>query len=332
VKKLVLLFFMMSIGIFRVPAKAQAQAQERPPWVDTPSAVYPEGLYVSAVGSGPDRPRAEAGALGTLAAYFKQSVTSTVTITDTEQQVNGRSTLDSRMSQSIEAQAALDALVGAEIKNTWHDGRNKTWYALAVMEKAPCRAWYSGELDKTMDEIRALLDISGGISFETLRKCQKAQGLLGKADMYALILTMLDGPNRQAEVSRLAAAAADALAKAQALPVDVRVRGDVDGRIKAVFAGALTAAGFRTGSRDSRFALDIVVTLTPLTRNKYFNTRYTVDAVLQDTLTGAEVFTYNAGSRESHPASQADADYRAIIGAERRITEEFPGVLQGYLE
>jgi hypothetical protein len=59
--------------------------------------------------------------------------------------------------------------------------------------------------------------------------------------------------------------------------------------------------------------------------NKYFNTRYTVDAVLKDTLTGAELFTYNTGSRESYSASQADTDNRAIIGAERKITEEFPG-------
>ncbi|MDR2758896.1 MAG: hypothetical protein LBB78_05910, partial [Spirochaetaceae bacterium] len=274
----------------------------------------------------------EAGALGTLAAYFKQSVTSTVTITDTEKQVNGRSTSESRMSLSVEAQAALDALIGAEIKNTWYDGQNKIWYAVAVMEKARCRELYSGELNKNMDAITTLLDVSGEISFEAIRNCQKAQGLLRQAEMYALILTMLDGPNRQAEISRLGAVAAGVLAKAQAIPVDVRVQGDVNGRFKAAFAGAFTAAGFRTGNRNSRFTLEVAVTLTPLTRNKYFNTRYTVDAVLQDTLTGAELFTYNTGSRESHPASQADADYRAIIGAERAITKEFPGVLQDYLK
>ncbi|MDR2102397.1 MAG: hypothetical protein LBP43_07480, partial [Treponema sp.] len=60
-------------------------------------------------------------------------------------------------------------------------------------------------------------------------------------------------------------------------------------------------------------------------------TRYTIDAVLKDTQTGAELFTYNTSSRESHPASQGDADNRAIIGAERRVTEEFPPILQDYL-
>jgi hypothetical protein len=236
------------------------------------------------------------------------------------------------MSLSVEAAAAVDTLMGAEIKITWLDGQNKTWYAVAVMEKARCRELYSGELDKTMDEITTLLDMSGGISFEAIRNCQNAQGLLGKAGVYALILTMLDGPNRQAEISRLGVVAAGVLAEALAIPVDVRVRGDVNGRIKAAFAGVLTTAGFRTGNRNSRFALEIEVTLTPVTQSRYFNTRYTVDAVLQDTLTGAELFTYNTGNRESHPASQADADHRAIIGAERAVTKEFPGVLQDYLK
>jgi hypothetical protein len=307
------------------------RAQDVPAWVNKPSAVYPDRLYVSAVESGRERRGAEADALGSLAAYFKQSVTSTVNINDTERQVNGRSTSDSRMSLSIEAESALDVLIGAEIKNAWHDAKNKNWYAVAVMEKAKCRELYSGELDKTTDEINALVDISGGISFETIRNCQKAQSLLGKADMYALILTLLDGPNRQAEISRMNAVAAGVLAEAQAIPVDVRVKGDVNGRFKAAFTGAFTAAGFRTGNRNSRFAMEIAVTLTPAARNKYFNTRYTIDGVLKDTLTGAELFTWNAGSRESHPASQEDADNRAIIGAERKITEEFPGVLQDYL-
>jgi hypothetical protein len=307
------------------------QAQDLPPWVQRPSAVYPESLYVSAAGSGQERQRAEAGALGALAAYFKQSITSTVTITDTESQANGRRASDSRMSLSIEAESALDVLIGAEIKNTWHDAKNKIWYAVAVMEKAPCRTLYSGELDKTIEAINTLVDISGGVSFETIRNCQKAQDMLEKADAYALMLTLLDGPARGLEISRLNAVIAGVLAEAKALPVDLRVRGDVNGRIKAAFAGAFPGAGFRTGKGNSRFALDIVVTMIPAARNKYFNTRYTVDAVLKDTLTGAELFTYNASSREAHPASQEDANNRAIIGAERKVTEEFPGVLQNYL-
>jgi hypothetical protein len=123
-----------------------------------------------------------------------------------------------------------------------------------------------------------------------------------------------------------------ALAEARSLPVDVRVTGDVDGRFRAAFAGTFTAAGFKTGNRNSRYALFVSYTAAPTPKSAYFNTRYTVNAVLVDTKTEAELFTYSASSRESHPAGQEQADSRAVIGALRKITDEFPAVLQEYLD
>jgi hypothetical protein len=325
VKRIISLVFMVSIICGFICA------QDRPAWIDKSSAVYPDRLYVSAVGSGRERREAEASALGALSSYFKQSVTSIINISDTETQVNGQSTSRSQMSHSIEAASALDTLIGAEIKSAWNDAKNTNWYAVAVMEKAKCGELYSGEIDKSINAVNVLVDTSGDLSFETITNCQKAQGILEKADVYALVLSMLNGPNRQFEISQLAAAVASVLAEAKAMPIDVRVSGDVNGKIKAAFAGIFTAAGFRTGNPNSRFALEVVMTTTPLSQGRYFTTRYTIDAVLKDTRTGAELFSFNIANRESHPASQTEADNRAVIGAERRITTDFSKVLQEYL-
>jgi hypothetical protein len=320
------------VAVFGVLALAYTGAQDKPVWVDSPSALYPERLYVAAVGSGRDRRAAETGALGLLAAYFRQSVTNTVNISDSEERVNGRSVFESRMSQTIEAVSALDTLIGVEIRNTWNDTTNGTWFAAAVMDRAACGERYAAELDLVLREIVTLIDISGGVEFETISKCQRARERIGKAGVYALILSMLDGPDRQAEVSRLDARIAAVLSEAKAMPVDVRVRGDINGRIKSAFAGAFTAAGFRTGSPNSRYAMEVTITFTPAARGRYFNSRYTVDAALTDTRTGSTLFSYSAANRESHPASQEEADNRALTGAERKITAEFPGVLQEYLD
>ncbi|MDR1470745.1 MAG: hypothetical protein LBT00_15810, partial [Spirochaetaceae bacterium] len=285
-----------------------------------------------AVGYGAGRQAAESNAIGSLTAFFKQSVTSRISIADTERETGGRSVSESNMSQSIEAVSALDKLIGAEIKAVWNDTGKRLWYALAVMEKAKCQNWYAAELDKAKSEISALINLSGGVTFESIARCRKARSLAGEADVYALVLSLLDGPNRQDEVSRLVLRVDAALNEAKAIPVDVRVTGDVNGRLKAAFAGAFTAEGFKTGSRNSRYALEAALTLTPAPKNVYFNTRYTVDAVLRDTQTGAELFTYNAANRESHPASQEEANNRVISGAQRKITEEFPAVLREYLD
>ena len=325
-KRIVSVVFLLYISLVYV------NAQNKPPWVNRPSSVYPDRLFVSAVGGGRDRRQAEISALATLTAFFNQSVSGKINISESERQVNGRTTSSiSNTSQSIEAVAALDTLIGAEIKNTWNDVGGGIWYAVAVMEKARCGELYIGELNNTISEINALINISGGVSFETISKCHAAQKLAAKADVYALVLSLLDGPNRQQEVSQLAAGIAAVLNDAKAIPVDVRVNGDTNGRIKAAFAGAFAALGFRTGNRNSRFALEVTLAFTPAPRNMYFNTSYTVDAVLKDMQTGAELFIYNITDRESHPANQSDADNRALIGAERKITEEFPKILQEYL-
>jgi len=320
------IFCVVLAGIVR------CQSTPAPVWVDNPSSVYPNALFVSAVGGDKNRNAAENSAKAKLVSFFRQSVSSRITITDTEQQAGGRTvSTTSDMSLSIEAEAALDALIGVEIKTTWNDAGRKTWWAVAVMEKAQGRERYTAELNKTVNEINLLINVADGVSFNTLKKCRSARELLRKAEVYALVLSMLDGPNRQNEIIRLASKVDDTLKQAQSIPIDVRVTGDKDGRFKAVFAKAFTGQGFRTGSANSRFALVVKFSMETAPKNQYYNTRYTVDAVLKDTQTGAELFTFNKSDRESHPAGQVDADNRAILGALKVIDAEFPAVLAEFL-
>ncbi|MDR3356855.1 MAG: hypothetical protein LBO04_06670 [Spirochaetaceae bacterium] len=318
--------------LFALAGFVSAASQSRPAWVDNPAAVYPDRQYVSAVGAGPDRKAAESAALASLAAFFRQSVSTRSSIRDRETQVNGDYYSRSDISLSIETSAALDSLIGAETRETWNDTPNRLWYAVALMDKGKCAALYSAELDRTAREVEALTAMPDGPTFEAVARCGKARKLAADAAGYALVLSMLDGPDRRKEVSELAASAAAAQDKAKTIPVEVRVKGDSGGRIKAAFASALTAWGFKTGGRASRYVLDVTFTRTAAPRNAFFNTRYTVDAALIDTSDQAELFTFNIADRESHTAGQEDADYRALIGATRKIAEAFPPVLTEYLD
>jgi len=309
-------------------------AQSKPAWVDKPSDVYPDALYVSATGGGRNREAAESSAKGALVSYFKQSVSSRIAIQENEQQAGGRTVQStSSASLSVEATAALDSLIGVEVKSTWNDSKGKTgWWAVAVMEKALARDRYTAELNKVVNEINLLSNVSGGVSFDSIAKCRAARKLLPQAEVHALVLSMVDGPDRHNELIQLAAKVDNALKEAQSIPVDVRVTGDKNGRFRAAFAKPFTDRGFRTGNQNSRFALVVRVSLEAAPRNQYYNTRYTVDAVLRDTRTGAELLTYNTADRESHPASQADADNRAVLAGVSVVEKEFPGVLQEFLD
>ncbi|MDR2247400.1 MAG: LPP20 family lipoprotein [Treponema sp.] len=327
-KKIVLVFFLLCGEL--VLASAQ---RDKPVWVDRPGALFPDSLFISAVGSGQDRRRAETSAMGGLASYFRQSVINSIMIRDSEKQENGRSVSSTtEASQTIEAVSAVDSLIGVEIRDVWNNERQKIWYAVAVMEKVKCAPRYSEEIDKTVTEINNLIDVSEGVSFETISKCQEAKGLVDKADVLVLVHSMLGGRSRQAEISALSTRVTNTMDQAKTIPVDVRVDGDRDGRIRSAFAGIFTGAGFRTGNLNSRYTFKVTMVLSEAPKNQYYNTRYTVNAVLQDTLNGTELFSYTIASRESHTQSQTDADNRVYIGAERKIKAEFPEVLREYLE
>ncbi|MDR0377178.1 MAG: hypothetical protein LBH70_05230 [Spirochaetaceae bacterium] len=327
-KQIACAVFLLCSGLAGVNAQ-----RDTPVWVNRPSAVFPDSLFVSASGSGQDRSRAESSALGSLTAYFKQSVVNTITLKDSERQENGRSSSSTEAFQTIEAVSALDSLIGAEIKAVWNDERQKLWYAVAVMEKAKCAPRYSEEINKALVEINDLIDISKGVSFETISKCRRAQESLDKAGVLVLVHSMLGGWNRQDELAALSARITAALDQAKSIPVDVRVlSGDRGGRIRSAFAGIFTSAGFRTGSRNSRYTLEVTMTLSEAPKTQFYNTRYGINAVLKDTLNDMELFTYTITNRESHTQSQAEADNRAYIGAERKIKAEFPEVLREYME
>jgi hypothetical protein len=177
---------------------------DKPLWVDQPSAVYPEQLYLSAVRSGQDRTTAENNAKSELIAYFRQSIRSYTSIIDIGIQQNGRSESSTSVQQMIQAEAAMDSLIGVEVKNPWNDARGGTgWWAVAVMDKARGRDSYTSELNKTVAEINLLLNAAEEISLESMAQCRAAQEKLIQAETYALVLSLLDGPNRQSELSNL---------------------------------------------------------------------------------------------------------------------------------
>jgi len=294
-----------------------------PVWVTKPAGAFPENSFLAASGEGADRASAESAAKAALASMFSQSVTSTVTSVERGTNTNGSLQASSAVTIENQSKAAVDTLLGVEIREVWQDKKGKRWYAAAVIEKEAGRRNYASLLDSEEAEIERLL--SGEITFDAIGRCAKAREEAGKAATNALILVTLDGPDRRAEVAALSRQAAERQEAARdSLPIDVRVTGDRGERVKAAFASAFTNAGFRTGNARSRYALAVTYSVESAAQGRYFNSRYTIDAVLQDTQTGAQILTYNFSDRASHPAGQSEAEARALTDAEKRIKEEFP--------
>jgi hypothetical protein len=90
-----------------------------------------------------------------------------------------------------------------------------------VIEKAKGRELYDRELTKNINEINRLFGNTVEISFKTLSVCRTVQEYLAQAETNAFMLRMLDGAERQQELSQFAAIMDKMTWDIKAIPFDI---------------------------------------------------------------------------------------------------------------
>lgn len=321
-------------------SSAQTNRKAEPAWVSNPRSVYPEAQYVSATGFGPDRETAEKNALGSLIAIFGQNVVGETTTTTRYTEAVREGTVavseDSTLDQAVKASFDFDTVVGAEIKDVWDDG-SKTIYAVAVMDRMKATLTYSDLIDSNEKTIKKLTDIPEAEK-DTLDAFARYDFASELADANGRFLNLLSVVNpasassKKGSVTKSADLRVEKLKIAQRVPIAVKVANDRDGRIRSAFAAAITEAGFRSGGDNARYVLDGTLQLAEavLQGNPNKFVRYTVDARLTDTKTGAVLLPYSINGREGH-STVPEAENRAVRAAEAKIKGDYNEVFTAFL-
>ena len=313
-----------------------SKGKGQPDWVRDPYAKYNKQSNVAAVGSGSDRPTAEKSAFGALVAIFGQEIQVDEKISVTYQEavksgVTANWSEDTRVDSTYATSTGMDTLVGAEIGEVWFDGAS-THFAVAVLNKSRAAAAYTDMIRSNQVMINNLTNMPTAEK-NTLEGYARYQFAAAVADInitYGNLLSYIGAPAqglKKGDEYRIEAANIT-----KTIPVALRVQNDKSARIQGAFSRALADLGFRTGGNNSRYVLDVKVASAPVaianSQNKW--TRIEVTANLIDTSTNSTLVPFNFNSREGH-TSQAEADNRAIVAAERRINEEYAKMLNNYL-
>ncbi|MDR0599902.1 MAG: LPP20 family lipoprotein [Treponema sp.] len=315
-----------------------AKGGEEPSWVSNPYAAYNKAAYIAAVGYGPGRDAAEKSALVNLTSIFGQSIKSETQTGYTYTQAvaaSGSSWSEkSGVAQAVKTSAAMDTLIGAEIKEVWKspDG---TFYALAVMDKAKTSLIYLELIQHNLDTIAKLTNLSGAEkqSFEGFTGYYRAAELADANGVFVNVRNVISPGSMAGETLKTGNDyRAEAALIAKNIPIAVTVDNDRQNRIKGAFSEALTKAGFRTGGADSRYTLKAALSLEEISylNNPYRWVRYVVDANLTDTSTGTVLFPYNINDREGH-TSLPEAETRAVRSAETAIKNNYLNALGAFL-
>jgi len=313
-------------------------SRNKPAWVDSVDSAYNRSQYVAAVGYAANRDMAEKNALANLTAIFGQSIKADQTIVNTYQEAVKKGVASSwtdniAMKNTINTSASMDALVGAEIREVWHDAGNNVFYAAAVMEKARTIQLYNEMIRANQNVIANLLSMRDAEknSLEGFSRYQFAAAVADVNVSYGNVLQVIGAPvpaglvngdNYRFEAKNIT----------KTIPVGIVVKNDKSGRIQGAFAKAFSEIGFRSGGNNSRYILNVDITVSPvdLPNNQNKFARIELGANLTDTSVNSVLMPYNFNSREGH-ITASEAENRAYMAAERKINEEYKILLSNYL-
>ncbi|MDR2500239.1 MAG: LPP20 family lipoprotein [Treponema sp.] len=334
--------FLALAGITACATAPRAAAPSRAPeWVNNADAVYPPEQYIAAPGYGRSRSDAEKNALGSLVAIFGQSVQGEITATYKYSEAVSAGLIkeqeSAELSNTVKTSFSQDSVYGAEIKETWFDGKD-THYAVAVMEKLRCAMLYTDLIESNNRTIEQLTGIpeKDRYSLDALSRYELAALIADANDAFINILAIMNGASAALYRDELRRGDAYRLAFqdiARNIPIAVTVDQDRGGRVGQAFAQALSQAGFRTGAERrpsggnapaERYVLEAALSLEPvkLANNRNEFVRYIVNAKLWDRQSDQLVFPYSVNGREGH-ATLTEAENRALRAVEKQIQESF---------
>jgi len=322
-----------------INAQSKSGSSGAPDWIRDPYKKYDERSNVAAVGVGNSRQAAEKDALGKLVAIFGQSIQVDEKISTSYREAvqSGAAASwseNTAIDNSIATSAGMDSLVGAEIGETWFDGKTN-YYAAAVLNKTKALQTYSNLIKVNQAMIDSLVNNMPAADKSSLDGFARYQFAALIADItfsYGNLLSSIGAPSFAQGLKKGDDYRIEAQNIAKTIPVGITVKNDKAGRIQGAFAKAFAGSGFRSGGTNSRYVLTVDITTSPVElanqKNKF--TRIEVTADLTDTSLNTVLFPFNFNSREGH-TSQSEADNRAYAAAERKINEEYADLLNEYL-
>lgn len=313
-----------------------------PDWINTPATVYPSSAFITYVGEGADRNKAEITAINGIASIFSQSIKSDSSASTRMEQAkkDGKvaTAQTSAFSQEILRSVDVDFLIGVEIKEFWFDG-NATWYAIAVLDKAKATDIYVDMIQKNSSAIQTLLKNASKdiLSIEAYAAYDFAQDIALENEKHLQKLSVINSARVQNLKDSFISSkklAAQKLEIAKQIPIFVSVADDENGKIKSAFFEVISKIGFRaTSDDDVRYVLEATVLLeeTAATDGKTTRCRYNLDAHILDTDTNQKFAPFSAKGREGH-SNYTEAKNRAVASLVKKVSNDFSNTFSDYLK
>ncbi len=323
--------FILLLGSVTLPlfdTTAIVLAVEKPDWVDGSSEKYPEESYLTGVGSGDTRQRAEDSAYAALARIFRAEIRSaTQEREDFRQAEKGKQietgrTVDLRNQTEVSTQKVLEQV---RIAERWTDSVSKVHYALAVLDRAKsASALRQKSLDAEMEarewEARAKKSTD---PLEQARALHKALRAARQIEIYESDLRVIQ-PTGQGDGLKSSAAALDDQLKtllSRSFKVDVEIEGPQATAVRDAILAGLHDKGFTSGGEaDLLIKGRVGLEEADLKDPKWHYIRWTADLTLTQREGQAEFGRIQRSGKEGH-LTPKEAERKALSALQKELSE-----------
>ena len=310
-----------------------SDSSNAPDWILSPSSVYPDADYVSAVGLGVTRQEAERDATAALTREIRQRVQAEIIAEQNVSNEGSGWTNTSNLTSSVDTTSDVE-ITGITIQEVYsvRHGKDLDWYALALIDRQQTGTYYKTKAMNNIEVINAKIKEAkkNPNTFSSAEILHQAVVLAEETDLYLDILSVVN--NKIRSMVRPEYGNAQAIAEMErqmraAVTVYIDVDQDVNGRVEAAFKSVLKKNSVTTSlDKDTAsYVLVVNVSFTPFemsadVANKY--ARYTLDASMVESATGDTVFTFAENGREAH-LTESEAVQRALRTTEQAINQKF---------
>lgn len=312
-----------------------------PDWILSPSSVYPDADYVSAVGMGVSRQAAESDATAALTREIRQRVQAQVIAEESFVRETEGWSESNNLSSSVDTSSDVE-ISGITIQEVYsvRHGKDMDYYALALIDRQQTGTYYKTKAQNNIDVINAKIKeaYKNPNTFSSAEILHEATELAVENELYLDILSVVNSKMRSLLVPDYKSAQAVAELERQmraAVTVYIDVDQDVNGRIESAFKSILKKYNITTSldKETASYTLVVTASFTPFemtadVSNKY--ARYVLEAAMVESVSGNTVFTFNENGREAH-LTESEAIQRALRTVEQSIKQKFDAQFYAFI-
>lgn len=327
---------LLLIALLLLSCSVYAKKNKAPKWLDNPKNVYPENMYLSALGEGDSREMAESMAAANLARIFETNVKTDQTYTQRYMELtkNGQTSYEDQSETSKNVNISADqTLINIEFGESYTDkmgrvhviaylNRLKTAdiYEQKIMENAGKIKQYKKMADESFDILFDYAAMSAAAAFSSQNEILLSQlGIIlpSAKEMLELDYNHTEIMKQTAEI-------------AKQIGFSVNIKNDEDNKITILVEELMNDLGFVISDSPLLVAKGMVLfEETDMQRQEKF-VRYELQLQVIDPI-GNTILTLDEKGREGH-ISYSEAKARAVRSVEKEIKKNLKKKIISYFD